>query len=339
MDRAAEDFLSARGADYTLFSAQQAEGRMYNHVPFQRWEDLDSYSHVVYWGDFLNNPFYGYKSFPNRSRRWGIETSKREAIATWKELFTPRYVEQKLYAIGQNFQHDFTEKVTDFGPVFRRLEKTLEALVVRDPFSFQNLSRMVEFSALNQVQQGLDCAFLQEPRHRKTNGGDGTFAYFFRRSKLANGETLVRRVEEATGLRGVELKNWIPLPRSKWEGTFKALKIRIDSASLVVTDTYHVGVNAMQSRTPVVGIGRQSTRQVGTIGDFKKRVLFDMFDLSRFYHEIPADQEDTQAYGQVVRMTERALSEHGDPSAAPYALVEARTRQFTGQVERLLELR
>lgn len=337
VDQAAEDFFSLHDVDYSLFSAQRKNHRMRGYRSFDDWDDVKQFSHIVYWGDFLNNPFYGYKSFPERSRRWGLGESRREALSRWKTLFNPANPgDKKLFAVGQNFQQYFGDKKIDFGAVFHRLENSFEALVVRDSFSFQNLSRALDFSMLSKVKQGLDCAFLQSER-LSGKRGNGTFVYYFRRSKLSNPKDLVRRIEASTGLRGVELESWIPLPRGNWDGRFHELKTMIDNAELVVSDTYHVCVNAMQSRTPTVSLGRKAERQIGTIGEFKKRVLFDMFDLSRFYHEMSESQPDLEVYEAIVDAAGRFLDE-SEADLDPYYLVNARTREFAGEMERILEL-
>lgn len=343
VDRAAKDFFTSRGADHTLFVAQQAEGRMQDYTLLSEWGQLQDYTHVVYWGDFLNNPFYGYRSFPNRSMRWGLAESKQAAITQWKSLFVPENPGpgKKLYSVGQNFQQYFGNKEVEFGPIFDRLEDYFEALMVRDTFSFQNLSRTIEFSDITKVLQGLDCAFLQDPAQQeaeqKDPGEEGTFVYYFRRSKLDDPRRLVTEIENATGHRGVELKSWIPLKRGSWDEEFEELKKLIGSAQFVVSDTYHVCVNAMHSRVPVVGVGRQSTEQIGTIGDFKKKVLFGMFDLGHLYHEISSGQDEAETRRRVVKSSENALALRAE-GADTYYMVEARTRQFAGQFERMLEL-
>lgn len=344
VDRAAKHFFTSRGADHTLFVAQQAKGRMQDYTLLSAWNQLRDYTHVVYWGDFLNNPFYGYSSFPKRSMRWGLAESKQAAIAQWKSLFVPENpgAGKKLYSVGQNFQHYFEHNDVEFGPIFDRLEDFFEALMVRDTFSFQNLSRMIEFRDITKVLQGLDCAFLQAPAERAETvqedpGEEGTFVYYFRRSKLDDPRRLVTEIEAATGYRGVELKSWIPLKRGAWDDEFEGLKKLIGSAQFVVSDTYHVCVNAMHSRVPVIGVGRQSTEQIGTIGDFKKKVLFEMFDLGHLYHEIPAGQAEAETRRQMVKTVEAALEARTE-GADTYYMVEARTQQFARELERVLEL-
>lgn len=341
VDAAAVQFLESHRADYSLFTAQQTAGKMDTYTLLSDWHQLNEYTHVLYWGDFLNSPLYGYKSFPSRSKRWGLARRNREAIDQWRKLFIPSAIgsHQQLHAIGQNFQNYFEDPKNEeaFTRVFGALESGFSSVTVRDPFSYQNLSRQFSFENLAKIRQGIDCAFLQDaPIATNEAGGTGTFAYYFRRSKLKDPAALVAQIEKSTGLRGVPLEKWIPLPAGRWEEHFTQLKGVINNAEFVLSDTYHVCVNAMQSRVPVVGVGRAQKRQESTIGDFKKGVLFDMFDLSRFYVEIPEGGQEEEHLSEIPQVINEALAEHAQKN--PYALVEAKTQQFRRDLETRLGL-
>lgn len=341
VDEAARHFFGQRDADYTLFVAQKDKRGNFDSYEFLTdLKHLDSYTHIVYWGDFLNNPAYGYQDFARRSKKWGLAKTHAEAVVQWKRVFSPRSAIPgvKIYSVGSNFQHNFAEVTPKATHLLKRLERSFEKLYLRDTFSFQNLTRHVSFPNIEKVALGMDCAFLQEPPIMKNDEDiSGTFAYYFRRSKLKDTSRLIRILEETTGLQGVELKSWIPLPTGRWEDSFNALKGEINRSSFVLTDTYHVCVNAMHSRRPVVGVGRQRGQQVGTLGDFKKRVLFEMFDLGRFYYELDAEERDSDAFESIVETVHQALGEQRR-GANPLHLVEARTREFSRKLERDLGL-
>lgn len=341
VDAAAKHFFDAHGADYDLYVAQKdRKGNFSDYGLVSHLHDLDSYTHIVYWGDFLNNPAYGYQDYARRSQKWGLAASHAEGVAQWKRVFSPRrpIPGVKIYSVGSNFQHNFNEVTPKAAHLLKRIERVFDGVYLRDSFSYQNLSRHFRFENMSRVHLGMDCAFLQKPRLDVDPAEhNGTFSYYFKRSKLKNTARLVRVLEESTGLRGVELKDWIPLPRGEWHERFSALKSQIDQSSCVITDTYHVGVNAMQSRRPLVGLGRAQREQEGTLGDFKKKVLFRMFDLERFYYEIDDDGSEADALEAIVDKVHATLDEFR-AGKAPYALLDARTREFQRNLERELSL-
>ena len=53
--------------------------------------------------------------------------------------------------------------------------------------------------------------------------------------------------------------------------------------SLVVTDTYHLCVNAWRMGIPTVCIGSGTTHDTSTVGDKKKEVLYAMYGAQPFY--------------------------------------------------------
>lgn len=55
--------------------------------------------------------------------------------------------------------------------------------------------------------------------------------------------------------------------------------------SLVITDTYHLCINAWNAGTPAICFGSEAGSANNVIKDFKKRVLYEMFDAKDFYFD------------------------------------------------------
>ena len=120
-------------------------------------------------------------------------------------------------------------------------------------------------------------------------------------------------MEQETSLAPRYLGDWLRLHFWTWDREYRQLIESMRTSRLLVSDTYHCCVNAMAMGKPVVGIGREATRQTGTLGDYKKKILFDMFGLSDFYVEIGEEGFDAAAIARIraaARLAqERAASE------------------------------
>jgi hypothetical protein len=96
------------------------------------------------------------------------------------------------------------------------------------------------------------------------------------------------------------LDNWLSLKRHKADEMFNANIKKIASSTFVLTDTYHACINAMRVGVPVFAIGRKSNGQEGTLGDFKKQKLFEMFNASQFYFTIEENEDENIFYERVI---------------------------------------
>lgn len=337
VDRGAEQFFEKHNANFTLFTAQKKRGNHMNKYRFlESWEDLRHFTHVVYWGDFLNNPVYGYVSFPSRSKRWGYQVSRPQAIKQWKQLFLPGLsASQQIFSVGGNFQHDFTQRADKYPSALTRLEGGVQFVYPRDSFSVQNLSRHFTFDGMQKVKPGTDCAFLQSENFNLSDSG--TFVYFFNRSKLESPEKVVEAIERKSGLKGVELTSWLSLGKNDWDRKFSRLKEQIETSELVVTDTYHVCVNALHSRKPLLGIGRETSKQSGTLGDFKKKILFDMFGIEDLYVAIGEKEGEETVRARIVDRLD-SLLETQRVASLPYDLIDAKVSEFRARLTRDLGL-
>lgn len=89
-------------------------------------------------------------------------------------------------------------------------------------------------------------------------------------------------------------------------------------------------------KTPVIGLGKSAARQTGTLGDFKKRTLFEMIAMEHSYFEQDSTAEtETEFYGRVLR--ECALDPgSGFFDGACFSLMQALTARFRHRLDRLL---
>ncbi|MBI5752374.1 MAG: polysaccharide pyruvyl transferase family protein [Hydrogenophilales bacterium] len=56
--------------------------------------------------------------------------------------------------------------------------------------------------------------------------------------------------------------------------------------AFVITDTYHLCINAWNARTPAICFGSENGSANNVIKDFKKKILYEMFDAKDFYFDV-----------------------------------------------------
>ena len=124
------------------------------------------------------------------------------------------------------------------------------------------------------------------------------------------------------------LEDWFRLDPARAEVQFAALRAKIAQARFVLTDTYHVSVNAMAMGVPVYGIGRHAAGQTGTLGDFKKKVLFDMMQAQSCYLDCAEDEEEAGFFQRVVATIAAGAAPAPDQGAQLRETVSARVTAF-----------
>ncbi len=312
VDAAAQAYFSSRPCEFDIFVTQhQKDGPRFTHGDVRVLSDMDQlrdYSHIVYWGDFLNNPMYGQGDYARRDVMFGHSATVDEGYARWQALHAcfDKVPGQRILSVGNNFQHNYQKPRHNFAPIFRKLEANFDLILPRDSFSVLNVARRFTFEGMSRVKAGMDCAFLLPPLPEAPR--EDMFTYFFGRSKLEEPERLVAMVEERTGLRGKAVPAWLRLDHRTAPEDFAASRRQLARSRFVLSDTYHFCINSFILGTPVIGLGRAEVAQNGTLGDFKKRVLFDMLGLQSLYCEAPADMSDNDFYGFIAKKAEAEIA-------------------------------
>ena len=313
VDLAAREFFTSLGYEFDLFVAQTSRVRGARFIEFlgptllqkkskrfgqlrykllRSADQLADYTHLVFWGDFLNNPIYGKHNFSQLDVRKKFSKNNTEAFEFWKELFSLKHGKPtpKVFSIGNNLQNSFAELGHEAEEILASFRSNFDLFLPRDPFSLENITSCLQDQPGScKMGQGTDCAFLLDSGERKEK--HATFCYHFGRSGFSDTSKLISTIESETGLRAVHLTNWLNTYSNDAETVFRALRRSIAESQFVITDTYHVCVNAMNQSTPVFGIGRDADRQKGTLGDFKKQTLFEMMGLQDFYLTQKGDNE------------------------------------------------
>lgn len=295
VDLAAVDFLTRQGIKFELFCANKIGCHHFGKASQHKINFLSSpkqlkvYSHVIYWGDFTTSPVYGYKNFLNfekRSKKKKYVPEKLNnylASRKWRKIFldyAKHNKDKKVISVGQSFQtlqpwshiHSL-EKLAESYRFFHRI-------IPRDSNSYSILESGCKLSNL---ELGMDSAFLLSESNFKSPNKNNVIAYHFGRSNITNKNCLIDRLN--TLYNTFELSEWLRLPFADRTAEFNETRTRLLSSSAVITDVYHLAVNAIREHVPVILIGNHADNQLKPVSDFKKRILMEDLGLAEFYFE------------------------------------------------------
>ena len=317
VDLAAFDLLTRNGIEFDLFTSHTPsrlarykllsigidigfkKNYKFGRLLFNNYNDvkqLKKYSHVIFWGDFTPNPVYGYEDFAYFDKIYNVRSSQYSPIERWSRLFnfSEGKIRQKVMAIGNNFQHDYSGYTSDCKNYLERMLHSYDLFMPRDSHSVENIRYYLNLSGcdIEKVKAGLDPAFLLKNWSvDRVSTNKNTFCYAFGRSNLPDVDEIISRIELETDTKSVHLSEWLKLEPASADYKFTEMINNICNARFVVTDLYHVAINCMRHNVPVFCIGKKISDQRGTLGDFKKKILFSMLGLERYYYEVDPESE------------------------------------------------
>ena len=248
---------------------------------------------MIFWGDFTTSVDYGKNDYQYVSAdRFGSRFQmfaryvSQSTFDRWLKMYLPddgcRY-----YSVGQNFQTMNQSEWSRLTDDVRYKYGQFRSIVTRDSVSYANLANCFA-GARHRVKllQGVDAAFFcrNSVQHRVQRPGKKTVGVFFGRSKLQGIDDLYRDLHRKMDV--VEISLWF-LRGEDFQSSYDRAIELIGQCDVIVSDTYHLLINAMRLGCPAVGVGVVQTQQFGTVGDYKKKVLFKDLGLSKFYIELP----------------------------------------------------
>lgn len=288
----------------------------------------------VYWGDFVHTRAYWMQD----RGAWDEQTAGMtpDALARWQEEQFNAY-SRFLFLTGKNAQE--RAKAIVFGstlitttardaldglywPAFKQFFSQAGMVLLRDALSAAKISPLRGM----QASQGCDCAFLLTPEDitllpgysvPASRGGVGVF--FGRSPKKW---AMMKFAKSLAGQAGQELK-WIP-----WFGTRRKSRLlaklagievphgerapgellsMVAGCSFVITDTYHLCVNAWRMGIPAVCIGQGGGASQTSLSDKKKEILYEMLGARNFYVFVEALGSKDAASGAAAALADAGL--------------------------------
>jgi hypothetical protein len=268
---------------YGLESGPDTPGALQRRSLEAEWEEVLAADAILYWGDFQQaRRFYRLdllrRSAGDRSERADLlERSYRHLLLQGAE----NEVLEKTILFGGSLLSDDIGDACD--PAYRstalRFFSRAHEIWMRDPVSAAMAAALSSYS--RPIRPGVDCALLLEPlrpadgvrrRRRSVCGVSFGRSVRLRRSRRF-AEALSDRMK--ADIRELAwFQSGIPFERK--------LETLAD-CDFVVTDIYHLAVNAWREGIPAVCIGAGADRRVGTLTDKKKEILYLGYGARPFY--------------------------------------------------------
>lgn len=294
VDLAAEGVLRQTGLDYELINFQRRPWRIFSGYRLCRtFSDLGKFSHILFWGDFQNNPLYGTRDFARREIKFGYAKTSYEGVENWKhlhlELFDRLSRKIVIASIGNCFlgassalaAHDLREPLRDF---------TLSSVRIlpRESWSTKELLSASGASA-DTVRTGLDAAFLLSLPVSMDFTNRRCFGYAFARSGARDVVAALEAICSKTGLRPIEIPWTVGDRRKSYKKTFERALGIIPNCRFIITDIYHLSINALNHGTPVISISKGAGAMETSVGDQKKYALAEQIGTTGLHVSLPPD--------------------------------------------------
>ncbi|MGR4853489.1 hypothetical protein [Streptomyces sp. LARHCF252] len=322
------------------------------HPLAEHLDTLRDHDAVVFWGDFLHTRHYLAQDATNRLLDFGIAADRDAArnLLNRTLLFAdqPDELLARTLSYGgtilHNTQSDYEDK--EYGPLFSRLVTRGHRTWVRDPLSAAKIAHLRGDRTTDHF--GSDAALLSRPGdldHLPTTDWsrsvpDGGAIGVFLGARTPVPAWLPASCQELSDRLGAPLE-WLPwfdrdvpapvghIAARPGDHTIGDLVGVLPRYRLVITDTYHLAVNAWGAGTPAVCVGApeptpKTHDDYLTLSDVKKHVFHMAYDATDFY--LSTREGHGQDVDRIVRLVEGGgadtvasrIREHADHSAAAF---------------------
>jgi hypothetical protein len=276
VDLAASRFMRTLGVPHRLINFQRRPWRPV--LGFRSTRDLKylkTFTHLLFWGDFQNNPVYGTNDFAKRELKFNYASSDKEAISNWSKLHLDISDELhgvKIASVGNCFLGAGTA-ATEKSLVssLRNFVRNAVAILPRESQSMQQLMDASEPSA--NIAAGLDTAFLLDGCNRQDYRDEKNIGFRFVRSGVVDADAGIAELAKATGLSPIEIPWTTGDRKASCKKKFSQAMDAIATCRVVVTDVYHLTVNATNHGTPVICLSRGDYNASTSVADAKKHAL------------------------------------------------------------------
>jgi hypothetical protein len=311
---------------FTLHPPDAAGLRSYvrpEELPFRYLplgESLDrvfDHDAIVFWGDFLQTRHYLREDGADRLLRLGYARDRAEAGRILHRCLllqgAPARILERTFLFGgtilHNSQSDYSD--TEYAEPFLRLVRSCRGAWMREPLSASKITHLRQDHPTNHL--GMDAAFLLGtsdlaglattewsaaiPHDRSVGVFIGSrtrmprdFVSFCRALATrfdAAIEWLPWLVDRRPRRRSLRLQiARARLAKRALPYTLGDLLTALRKYRFVITDTYHMCVNAWRAGTPAICVGEpqpDTRREYQSLNDLKKHVMYVMYDANDFY--------------------------------------------------------
>lgn len=313
VDLAATQVFDAWNIDYTLINFQRRPYRLPSkYLVCRNIDKLGRFSHLLFWGDFQNNPVYGTLDFADREIKFGNARTVDSAVSNWARLHLdlPHALRKhsRVASIGNCFL-GAREAAARYalGPSLTRFTDTAFRILPRETDSANEISSASSNASPLNISTGLDPAFLLEPKDYQDFRECNCFGYCFARSDVGEIAEGLKAIEARTGLVPLEVSWAVGNRKAKQKRLFYSALATIKKSRFVVTDVYHLAVNALNHGTPVILISRKNSATKSSVDDQKKYALMEQLGAIPLHLPLAEDASLASGAGKIVETHESLM--------------------------------
>lgn len=301
--------LEGADVNFYCFHAESKYSYGYDDIPVKyRYieefpEEYMSSDAFIFWGDFIHSRSY----METDLGLWvdGAETAENEARRKnyLKYIFLSFLPDSDLHKVGIFGSTIYTNNAYDmidaeYRQSFERLVSGAGFVFFRDALS---AAKVAPYRA-GQASLACDCAFLLKnddlsllKGYKPVEGRSGVGVFFGRTNAKFAMMAFAKAVAGRLGQKCV----WLPwfFTRKNWrigakffgydipskDADVGAIISQLSGCAFVITDTYHLCVNAWRLGIPAICIGRGADYAKHSLSDKKKEILYDMYGARGFY--------------------------------------------------------
>ncbi len=288
-----------------------------------RFDEILESDVIVYWGDFLHASYY-HRDLTRLLMRAGLVLESSDGLSLCRKWFlqgqSPDSVLSKVLSFGTSMvatsQADYLDEF--YFRDLRRFACGVRRMWAREVLSALKVGHLRRDYATSHL--GADCALLLRPGDldflpagkwsADLQPGTRVGIFFGGRTNLQP-EIVLPFVDELCRNLKTE-PEWLPwlvksphvyakflghVPLRNTSCLLGDLFASLSKYDFIVTDTYHLCVNAWNAGTPAICLGSFDPYRKSTLGDKKKEILYSMYEASDFHInvELLADQAARQA--------------------------------------------
>lgn len=303
VDLAAERFAHHQKDSVDIINIQRKRWSPFPRFKYIRDpKQLNSYSHVIYWGDFLNNPVYGLHEFCGRDNRYKLTKTKESAQNYWMEscLNATGGISDsvKIASVGQCFigcmKYRNDEAVRG---AFSHFCERADLIMPRENASLKELKELSGISEESHLYAGLDMAFLNEFGQVSREQKKGAFSFCFFRSNIQAEDYKIENLAKIISMKKEFLpwKRYGTWPKNQLENSLSVIK----RSDFVLTDVYHICVNSLNMGVPVICIMTRGKDENTSKNDMKKKALFEAIGARKLIIEVEPKASIDDAFSEI----------------------------------------
>jgi hypothetical protein len=293
VDLAASRFMQTLRTPHTLINFQSRPWRpVAGFRTLRDTRELAKFTHVLFWGDFQNNPVYGVNDFAKRELKFGYAASTEDAISNWTKLhldISDRLHAAKVASIGNCFLGAVSAIAgTTLASSLRNFVQNAAAILPRETQSKNQLIDASEDS--RNISTGLDTAFLLDVPLVGNFRDKQNIGFCFARSGIVDIEAGLVEIAKATGLPTVAIPWTVGDRKTSYKKTFSQAFEAMATCRVVITDVYHLTVNALNSGRPVICLSQGAAAAPSSVADSKKHALAEQIGISDLHVTLTSDR-------------------------------------------------